>query len=230
MPLTFELLDGYQKAALANAESLLAEARLLLTAGHFARAYFLAVAAIEEIGKANLAFSAKGRNLRDEGICRHVMRSFEDHAAKIRGAFLARLHNLSFAETSFEESLHLLVHLQQGREPSMYVDFRPDGSIAAPNDLVRPVAARDCTRLAEECLRHTRSYVASDKPTTFSSFADKLFTIRPERVAEMFKRDDFEEYLWDFLETREGFALSEALVTYHDGYFMKDRRYIRSKV
>ncbi|MDB5799844.1 MAG: abortive infection, AbiV family protein [Rhodocyclales bacterium] len=49
--LTPENLQQYLDAALANAGQLIVEARLLLEHSHYARAYFLAVAAIEEVGR-----------------------------------------------------------------------------------------------------------------------------------------------------------------------------------
>jgi len=63
--LTPELLREYSGAALDNASELLAEATLLLQHGHRARSYFLAVASIEETGKALMAFDGQGRNLAD---------------------------------------------------------------------------------------------------------------------------------------------------------------------
>jgi len=66
--LTPELLQQYHEAALANARALLEEAALLLRYGHHARAYFLAVATIEETGKAVQAFDSMGRNLKDSAV------------------------------------------------------------------------------------------------------------------------------------------------------------------
>ena len=51
---TVELLREYSVASLNNAEELIEEASLLYERNHIARAYFLAVASIEEIGKALL--------------------------------------------------------------------------------------------------------------------------------------------------------------------------------
>ena len=63
--LTTTLLRFYSEAALRNAEELLTEASLLCHHDHMARAYFLAVACVEEAGKALLAFDAQNRNLSD---------------------------------------------------------------------------------------------------------------------------------------------------------------------
>ena len=63
--MTADLLRAYSEAALRNADELLVEASLLRDHGHMARAYFLAVACIEEAGKALHAFDAQNRNLSD---------------------------------------------------------------------------------------------------------------------------------------------------------------------
>ena len=67
--LTATLLLSYSEAALRNADELLSEASLLRDHDHMARAYFLAVACIEEAGKALLAFDAQNRNLSDPAVC-----------------------------------------------------------------------------------------------------------------------------------------------------------------
>ena len=67
-PLTLKLLRAYSEAALTNANELVQEASLLYATEHLARAYFLAVAAIEETGKGLLAFDARGRNLADPAV------------------------------------------------------------------------------------------------------------------------------------------------------------------
>ncbi len=51
-PITLESLTAYQQSAMRNAVALAEEAQLLYEAGHDARTYFLAEAAIEEAGKA----------------------------------------------------------------------------------------------------------------------------------------------------------------------------------
>ena len=67
--LTPALLRAYSAAALQNASELLEEALLLRDNGHMARAYFLAVACIEETGKALQAFDAQNRNMSDPAVC-----------------------------------------------------------------------------------------------------------------------------------------------------------------
>lgn len=62
------MLVQYSTHALDNARQLLDEAILLFDHARFARAYYLAIASIEEIGKSFLAFDAQGRNLGDSAV------------------------------------------------------------------------------------------------------------------------------------------------------------------
>lgn len=55
---TAELLNEYCFTVLENAKDLIKEGQLLLSQGHLARAYFIGVAAIEEIGKSFIAFDS----------------------------------------------------------------------------------------------------------------------------------------------------------------------------
>src|SRR6266850_4965044 len=82
-----QLLKDYSLAALGNASELVAEALVLWKHRHFARAYFLAVASIEETGKAYLAFDGQGRNLSDSAVASKLRRAMEDHPQKISHAF-----------------------------------------------------------------------------------------------------------------------------------------------
>ena len=153
-------------AALANAEALLQEASALLSANHHARAYFLAVASIEEVGKAAIAFNATGRNLSDQKVAKAVRNKLLDHKSKIISAFAPSLHltdkkNLSEA---IEATMGLIGDLRRGREPSMYTEILSDGSVRAPSEIVRPVAARDVVRLAQHCLIRAQSYIPHSQP------------------------------------------------------------------
>ncbi len=81
--MTGELLRSYSEAALRNAAELLVEASLLRDNGHCARAYFLAVACVEEAGKALLAFDAQNRNLSDPAVRTKLKAIMESHGHKI---------------------------------------------------------------------------------------------------------------------------------------------------
>ena len=86
-----ELLRDHSLAALANASELVSEALVLHKHSHFARAYFLAVASIEETGKAFLAFDGQGRYFADSGVASKLKHAMEDHSQKITSAFTAWL-------------------------------------------------------------------------------------------------------------------------------------------
>jgi AbiV family abortive infection protein len=126
MQITADLLRTYSVSALANAGELHAEATLLCSHRHFARAYFLAVASIEETGKAFLAFDGQGRCLSDANVASQLQRALEDHPRKIYAAFIPWL----IASQNFRDSLltavGLMGDLRRGREPAMYTDILPD--------------------------------------------------------------------------------------------------------
>ena len=71
------------------------EATLLLQHAHRARAYFLAVASIEEVGKAVQAFDGMGRNLKDDAVSTQLKKQFDDHQQKISSAFYSMVRGAS---------------------------------------------------------------------------------------------------------------------------------------
>lgn len=221
--LTHVLLEAYQTASLANARELLDEARLLLDNSHFSRAYFLALAAIEEAGKAYIAFDAKGRNLRDEGLCNKIKESLEDHSNKITSAFLGWLSFSNNPRDAIKTSVDLMLHLKRGREISMYIDVKSDGkTLSMPREIIRPIAARDCTRLAEDCIKHTELYINNNQPSKRSSCEDKLLCIKQKTLMEMLNTEDFWEYYIYQLE-HGNHECGQVVVTYHDGYYKKKK-------
>ena len=159
--LTATLLHSYSEAALRNADELLVEASLLRDHDHIARAYFLAVACIEEAGKALLAFDAQNRNLSDPAVCTKLKTSMESHGQKINYALGTWALNSPDQRKALNVALDLIFHVKQGREPSMYSDLRTDPDrVQTPREIVRTTAARDCVRLAEDCLAHARQHVS----------------------------------------------------------------------
>ncbi|HWQ95122.1 MAG TPA: AbiV family abortive infection protein [Gammaproteobacteria bacterium] len=221
--LTAELLDSYQHAALDNARELLDEARVLLSNDYFARAYFLSLASIEEAGKAYIAFDAKGRNLKDEGLCTKIKERLEDHSGKITSAFVGWISFSDSPREAVKTSVDLMIHLKRGREKSMYIDLKSDGiTLSIPREVVRPVAARDCTRLAENCLHHTERYIQDNKPSKRTTYQDKLLCIKQKTLTEMLNTEDFWEYYIDQLEHGNN-SYDQAVVTYHDGFYKKKK-------
>src|SRR5687767_13225757 len=119
---TRQSLNLLVAASLENAKSLIAEAELLLDHLHFARAYFLAIAAIEEVGKAIIAFEGQGRNLSDRAVESKLIRSIFDHKSKITSAFVGSLKTTEpgSIEEAIEAATGLMTELRVGREPAMY--------------------------------------------------------------------------------------------------------------
>lgn len=224
-PLTLELLNTYRGAALANAADLLEEAQLLLSKKHYARAYFLALAAIEETGKAYLAFDASGRNLTDAGVCKKVKEKFEDHSSKITSAFVAWISFSGSQEEALKTSVDLMIHLKRGREKSMYIDVKECGtSLSIPREVVRTVAAMDCVRLAANCLHHTKLYIDNEPPPRRTSAQDKFLCLKQSVLTNMLNTEDFWEFYISHLN-QGVVALEKIAITYHDGYYQKGLKF-----
>ena len=155
--LTATLLRSYSEAALRNADELLAEASLLLEHDHMARAYFLAVACVEEAGKALLAFDSQNRDLSDPAVCTKLKKSMESHGEKINYALSMWAMSSPDQRESIRVASNIIAHVKHGREPSMYSDLRTDPDrVQTPREVVRDSAARDCVRLAKNCLAYDR--------------------------------------------------------------------------
>ena len=114
----------------------------------YARAYFLGVAAIEEVGKAVQAFDGMGRNLRNSAVSTRLKLKFEDHSQKIAAAFVPWLLATPNIRNEVMAFIDVMVDVKHGREPSMYTDIQSDGStVVTPESVVRPLAAENCVRL-----------------------------------------------------------------------------------
>jgi AbiV family abortive infection protein len=223
--LTIELLDAYQNAALANARELLEEAQLLLSGKHHARAYFLALASIEETGKAYCAFDARGRDLNDDVVCKKVKEKLEDRSSKIVSAFRAWSTSTDSSQEMLRIGVGLVTDIKDGRERSMYVDMGEDETcLSVPRDVVRPAAATDCVKLAALCLHHTESYVGTNVPPRRTAYQDRLLNIETNTLKSMVGEADFWEYYVDQCNKGET-DLYKAVVTYHDAYYQKKRRF-----
>jgi AbiV family abortive infection protein len=193
--LTADLLRAYSEAALANAQDLLAEATLLRDHDHMARAYFLAVSSIEEAGKALQAFDFQKRNLSDPAVCSKLISGLESHGQKINYAMSTWGMSDPDARAGLKAALDLIGHLKRGREPSMYSDIHTDPDRAeTPREIVRPEAARDCVRLAENCVAHARRHLAEKAPPEFTPAQDRLFTMKSAKFQEMLNQQDFWEH------------------------------------
>ena len=199
---TVDLLREYSAAALQNAGELLEEASLLYANGHAARAYFLAVASVEETGKALQAFDAQGRNLGDSAVTAKLRRAMEDHSQKITAAFTAMLQASQNIRDAVMPAVDLMIHLKRGREPSMYTDIRYEESkLNVPTVLVRDVAARDCVQLARDCLAHARRHISEKKPQARSRAEDELFAMKSGQFQKVANTEGFWGYYIAQLES-----------------------------
>lgn len=223
--LTVELLQRYSAAALQNATELLEEASLLQTHGHKARAYFLAVASIEETGKAQLAFDAQGRRLRDSAVASKVRKSFEDHSSKITSAFTPWLLASSDVTKSAEAAIKLMVALKFGREPSMYTDVDETGESAQlPSVVVRSEASKDCVRLARDCLAHARRHIETSQPLLTTPAQDGFFAMKGAITRELLSTEDFWEFHIDRIKAGVN-KLEESVVEYHKRHYQPKLKY-----
>lgn len=212
--MTAELLRSYSAAALRNADELLVEASLLRDHDHMARAYFLAVACIEEAGKTLIAFDAQNRNLSDPAVCTKLKTTMESHARKINYALSLWALSSPNQREALKVALNLIFHVKHGREPSMYSDLRTDPDrVQTPREVVRAAAARDCVRLAENCLAHAHRHVREKTPFSFTSAQDRMFTMKSAKFQEMLNTEDFWWYYISRMEAGQQ-DIAEAVLGY----------------
>ena len=217
--LSADVLQAYCDGALRNAAELTEEATLLCKSRHFARAYFLAVASIEETGKAAMAFDARGRDLTSKAVFDRLIQSFANHSEKITSAFAPwfAAHPDKVREMAVPLA-NLMVALKNGREPSMYSEIRSDNhQIQLPSAVVRPKVAEDCVRLAADCLATATAHVAEKSPTKFTAVQDRLFALKPSKYQRTVKSEDF---WWFYLAELEGGRsdLAAAVISYRERF------------
>ncbi|TCZ78098.1 AbiV family abortive infection protein [Lysobacter sp. N42] len=217
-----EELKELSQAAADNAAALAKEAALLGAHGHFARAYFLAVASIEETGKAIAAHDAQGRNLANPAVVSRVERLIGDHKSKIRGAFMGFL--CVNPREQAEKAAELMVALQNGREPAMYTDLAANGTISRPNAVVEEKHALSCVRLANDCLLAAKQNVLARPPEARSANEDHVFSLNPKHYNALMKNEDFWWYYISRME--QGYPNThDAIVEYRRDFESKGRRF-----
>lgn len=212
--ITDELLRSYSAAALRNANELHIEASLLLEHCYDARAYFLAVACIEEVGKALLAFDAQNRNLSDQGVRTKLKLSTESHSVKISYALGVWAINSPDSRAALEVAVDLIIHLEHGREPSMYTDLRSDPDrVLVPKMVVRRKAAEDCVRIAGNALVYANRHVDEKTPIVVTEAQDRLFAMKSSKFQRLISNIDF---WWYYISRFEaGYQdIAEAVIGY----------------
>lgn len=223
--LSLDMLHKYLDLSLINASDLLSEATSFLSQGRYARTYFLACAALEETGKAYLAFSAMGRNLSNPGVETAVKMSFEDHRNKIISAMICLLQKKEVTEKKLEEFMNLAMHLGRGREKSMYVDINEKNEITMPSELIRPKAAFDAVRLAKDCLETTGEHILKNKPHKFTASQDKFLCLNKTKMFNMINTQDFSDFFIDQLKKKKINDITEIFSKYHDEYYCKNKTF-----
>jgi AbiV family abortive infection protein len=120
------------KLVFDNAQGLLTDAEFLLSHDRLARAVFLAIAAIEEIGKVPIVISAFLR-LRTDEQWRQFWKRFRSHHTKLLMATLGEVVVLE--EETSDQGLRTLLNVvprrQKWREMCLYVDCY-DGHVLSP--------------------------------------------------------------------------------------------------
>lgn len=223
--LTPTILEQYRDAALKNAAALIEEASLLLAHKHFARAYFLSVAAVEESGKAVQAFDGIGRNLKDSAVSRRLKLQFDNHSQKITSAFLPWLLAAPNLREEMMSFVNIMVDVKHGREPSMYTDIQQDGSrVVTPETVVRSSVADNCVCLAKQVLSYAKAYVTESKPKITTPVQDAFFAMKPGLLPKMMNTKDFWEYYLSRMEAGDK-ALENAAIEYNRLYLSKDSKF-----
>ena len=148
-----------------------------------------------------MAFDGQNRNLADPAVVTNLKNGMEHHSPKITYAFMPWILASTDTREALKVSVDLMIHLKRGREPSMYSDLRTEPDRAQrPRDIVREVAARDCVRLASDCLAHAVHHVREKQPQLITRAMEKLFTMKQRHLAKMLSTADF---WWYFLARRD---------------------------
>ncbi|WP_016955775.1 AbiV family abortive infection protein [Catenovulum agarivorans] len=195
---TKELLITYREEALKNAGRLIAEAEILNQNGHIERTYFLAVAAIEEIGKAAIIHQSLGRNLKDSAVTYKIKSTLENHAEKINMAFYSTIVTHTNIQDEINGFIKLMIDLSSGREPSMYTDLNYESlNIQSPHKVIKSTTAKDCLHLSNHCYTSTKNHISTTEPTCYSNSEDAFFSLKKSKVERMFNDENYWWYIID---------------------------------
>jgi hypothetical protein len=116
----------------------------------------------------------------------------ESHGDKISYALGMWAMSSPDRREALKVALELVGHIKRGREPSMYSYLRTDPDRAqTPRELVRESAARDCVRLAENCLANAHRHVLEKTPAKVTTAHDRLFTMKSAKFQELLNTEDF---------------------------------------
>jgi AbiV family abortive infection protein len=219
------MLRGYRKAAVDNSRELQYEAALLLRHNHFARAYFLAVTSIEEMGKAMQAFDALGRNVRDPAVSARVRLNFEDYPKRMLAAVFHWMQMNPEVREEVMPFIEGLIESKRTSEPAVYMGIDPHSSkISTPNGVIGPHAARRCVHMAQSIFANTVEHVMDAPPKIRTKAEDEFFAMKPTVLQAMTETEDFWRYYVSCLKTGDA-AFEAAVVEYSRLYFAKSIKF-----
>lgn len=119
----------------------------------------------------------------------------------------------------------LMIHLQRGREPSMYTEIRGDtATVQSPSQVVREVAARDCVRLASQCLAYAHKHVAETTPRQWTRQDDELFAMKSTEYQKIMNTADFWWYHIAQLESGQQ-DFSQSVVRYRKEFLLSGKQF-----
>ena len=223
--LTSTLLKGYRKAAVDNSKELLYEATLLLSNNHFSRAYFLATASIEEIGKAVQAFDALGRNVRDPEISTRVRLNFQDYSKKLAAAVFPWLLRDPSSRESVAAFVETLVEAKNSSEPSIFVGIEPQGmKLHAPFSMVCREQAEECVQMARNIFSYAAPHVLDGHYKVRTKAEDDFFVMKPATVLNATSGAAFWQYYIASMKAGDT-AFEAALIDYTKKYLAKNEKY-----
>lgn len=156
-----EVLVGLVHALLANARSLVADARLLLDHGRWARAYALAALGGEELGKLEVCLDwLIGQPLRTP---KEFRRAWQDHSEKLANLTAYRAAFMDDPTTiQFESLRHQAAEVGRRKMAAIYVDFDNSG-IQTP-DSISAAEAQQLLAMVEAAVGHASGFLAQLTP------------------------------------------------------------------
>lgn len=160
--LTFDQIDDANRKLVHNAQSLIAEAKLLAQAGHYPRAFALAQIAIEELAKIQMLLAAgsciaRGMAVDWKELDTRMRSHGEKTAASMRLGLQAHMWGAGPSLTESERDQILIAFMEvvptiiQLKNDSLYVGFTTDG-VHEPSDAIDEKRAATHIKMAEAAM------------------------------------------------------------------------------
>lgn len=103
----------------------------------------------------------------------------------------------------------------------MYTDFNSENSeIQKPSEIIGETAARDCVRLASDCLEFACKRVSDTEPKGSTCAEDQVFTMKNGDVRKIIESEDFWAYYIAQLKSGK-VELMKAALQYRTKYLLK---------